>query len=258
MSVILYAALCGLLLVCAVLLLPFLAPVRAAALPLLPYLALPSYVLLALCALLLCSSGLELRSHRALAASAARGGSAGSEYFSHAARAMEAELQCVLSAAAALLLAVAARVSALHRQQATLLARYTAMEKQAKGAAAAYLSTLPAASTAAAAAAPPPPPSAAPSVPASSSSAPSVSAASFAELKAEKERLAVRVAALERQAHGASEAFLQSDGVRSSDSAQQVEVLRAQLRQSKEDNARLQTALEDYELVLGGAKKKKV
>ena len=245
MSVLLYPLLAALVLVSVVLLIPGLAPLRSFLLPVFSQLGAPSYALLAVASALLLSSALSYSSYHALTATAVS--RSGTEYLSHTARQAEAERDCVLSVSVLLLVCLVVRLCGLLKDAASLQARYTAMEKQAKGASAAYMSQLGTAG----------PPSA--PAPASSSSASSASLqAQVASLTAERAVMEKKLQAMERQARSASEAFLASDSARSGDASQQLEAAKAELRQLRQDNARLKEQLEDYEIVMGDARKKKM
>jgi hypothetical protein len=249
MSLILYAVLVVLILFSLVLLLPFLAPLRSSLLPLFSYLTIPSYIVLALSSVLFFSSYLDLTRHRALASTASR---SGVDYFSHSQRQTEAERDCVLSLAVLGLVVFIGRLSSILRHHHTLNNKFIAMEKQAKGAAAAYLTTLPPSS----AASTPTTTTTLPSTTTSSSTA--AASVSVEGLKVENAKLMAKVTALERQARAASDAFLSSERVKGGDASQQVEVLKTQINQLVQENKRLKTALDDYELVLGDTRKKKL
>jgi hypothetical protein len=236
MSALLYGALVLLSLLSLVLLLPFVAALRSSLLPLLSLLSVPFLVLLALSVLLLSTSYLDLNRHRALALGATSGGV---DYCLHSTRALEAELSCVQCLAVVGLLLLLARLTSLLRETDRLKASLTAMERQAKGAAAAYLTGLDSAKPTTATASAPPPPS-----------------VDVAALREEKERLERRLQAMERQARGASEAFLQSETVQDAAKGQQLETVKAELAKAKADNAKLREQLDDFQLVMGDARKK--
>jgi hypothetical protein len=240
MSIILYPLLAVLILFSLILLVPLLAPLRSSLLPLFTHLTIPSYILLALSSALLVSSYASYSRYLTLTSSASA--HSGSEYFSHSARQAEAERDCVLSVAVLMLLGFIVRLCSLLRDHQSLNNRFIAMEKQARGASAAYLQTLPSTATAASA----------------SSSASSSLQTQLEQLTADKTQLEKRLLAMERQARSASDAFLASDSVKSRDVSQQLEVAKAALKAAKDDNARLKEQLEDFNLVLGDAKKKKM
>ena len=257
MLLLLYPALAVLLSVAVLLLLPGLAPLRSSLVPLLSHLSLPLYVLLAVGGLLLSSSYVEWQRHRRALSSSSSPAMGGAEFLSHSVRLAEAELQLTLATALLLLTAAIARIAGLLREQARLSASLTAMQQQAKGAANAYLSSLTPQPPAAAAAA------STRSTSPTQTTASAPSSASVAELSAENGRLQLRLQAMERQARSASEAFLSSDAVKGGERGQQVEVLKAQvvalqkeLDRGREEQKRLQVQLEDYNLVLGDARKK--
>ena len=250
MSLILYVLLALLAVVTLVLLVPVLSPIRSAVLPLAGSLTIPSYLLLALSLALLLSSYIEFTKYRALSSSTT---ASSADYHAHFSRQVEAERDAILAAACILLVAVCGRLAEMWKANATLQAKYTAMEKQAKGASAAYMSNLttntaPAAHTAATAA-----------------HAASSQAAELSELRAEKDRwrqerasMEKQLQAMQKQALSANDAFLASDGRGKEDALQQVSKLKAEVKALREDNEKLKTQVEDYDLVMGDAKKKKM
>ena len=141
------------------------------------------------------------------------------------------------------------------KESALWRTKYIAMEKQAKGASAAYMSNL---NTAA--------PTATTSTPSTASTAPSAAlTAELSELRAEKESwrqqksaMDARLQAMEKQARSANDAFLASDGRGKEEAMQQVERLKAEAKALRSDNEQLKTQLEDFQLVMGDTRKKKL
>jgi len=247
-----------LLLVVVVLLAPVLAPLRSSLLPLLSRASIAGYVVMLLSCALLLSASMEWRRYRQLLTSASSTHS-GSDYLVHTARQAEAERDCVLSLAALLLLLGIAAVYRLVKDQLSLRNKFIAMEKQARGASAAFMNSITPATASAS--------SVAPSAAAATSGAASPSSSSQSSsalqqrvdaLMADKLQLEKRLHAMERQARSASDAFLASDSTRSRDVTQQLEVTKAELKAVKEQNTTLKDKLEEFELVLGPAKKKKI
>ena len=241
MSLILYILLAVLAVVTLVLLLPFLSPLRSAFLPLTSsLLTVPSYLVLALSVALLLSSYIEHTKYRALSSSTT---ASSTDYHAHFSRQVEAERDCILAATCIVLVLVCGRLAAMWKDVALLQAKYTAMERQAKGAAAAAISGLSTASLPTAA----------------------THSAELSELKAERDKwrqqlgaMEKQLQAMEKQARSANEAFLASDGRGKEDALQQVQRLKAEVKALKDDNDRLKTQVEDYDLVMGDTKKKKM
>ena len=246
MSLILYILLAVLAIVTLVLLIPVLSPLRSVLLPLTSSLTIPSYLLLGLSLALLLTSYIDHTKYRALSSSTT---ASSADYHAHFSRQVEAERDCILAATCIVLVLVCGRLAQMWRENALLQAKYTAMEKQAKGASAAYMSNIsntpPATSTA---------------------SAPSSShVAELSELKAERDKwrqqmssMEKQLQAMEKQARSANEAFLASDGRGKDNALQQLEKLKAEVKALKDDNERLKTQVEDFELVMGDTKKKKM
>ena len=251
MSLILYILLAVLSVVTLVLLIPVLSPVRSAVLPLTGSLTIPSYLLLALSAALLLSSYIDYTKYRALSSSTT---ASSADYHAHFSRQVEAERDCILAATCAVLVLVCGRLALMWKEMGLWQIKYTAMEKQAKGASAAYMSNLSNA----------PPTATAPSAASAAHSA--GGAAELAELiKAERDQwrqqktaLEKQLQAMEKQARSANDAFLASDGRGKDDAVQQAERLKAEVKALRDDNERLKTQVEDFELVMGDTKKKKI
>ena len=240
MSFILYILLAVLAVVTLVLLIPVLSPVRSAVLPLTNSLTIPSYLLIALSAALLLSSYIDHTKYRALSSSTT---ASSADYHAHFSRQVEAERDCILAATCIVLVLVCGRLAQMWKDNALWQKKHAAMEKQAKGASAAYMSNL--------AGTPP--------------TTTTTTAAELSELRAERDKgrqqlasMEKQLQAMEKQARSANEAFLASNGRGKEDAMQQAERLKAEVKALRDDNERLKTKLEDFELVMGDTRKKKM
>ena len=247
MSLILYVLLAVLAVVTLVFLIPFLSPIRSAVLPLTSTLTIPSYLLLALSVALLLTSYIDFTKYRALSSSTT---ASSADYHAHFSRQVEAERDCILASTCMVLVLVCGRLAQMWRENALWQKKYVAMEKQARGASAAYMSNIANTPT---------------SAPNTSTAPSSTHAAELSELKAERDKwrhqltaMEKQLQAMEKQARSANEAFLASDGRGKDDALQRAERLKAEVKALKEDNEQLRTRVEDFELVMGDTRKKKM